>query len=115
MIAPNAGLSVNRQCTLLGIVRSSYYYQPRPPLAEELDLLGVELWVPRFDQDIELEAEAPSGAAQGPLAGPATSREELSQGVCRPSVALLTATRTCFSACSIGSPGVRAAVRSAVV
>jgi putative transposase len=40
MIAPNAGLSVNRQCMLLGIARSSFYYQPRPPSAEELDLLN---------------------------------------------------------------------------
>ena len=40
MIAPNAGLSVNRQCTLLGIARSSFYYQPRPVSAEELDLLN---------------------------------------------------------------------------
>src|SRR3954471_23947067 len=27
MIAPNVGLSVSRQCTLLGIARSSFYYQ----------------------------------------------------------------------------------------
>jgi putative transposase len=40
MIAPNVGLSVNRQCTLLGIARSSFYYQPRPVSAEELDLLN---------------------------------------------------------------------------
>ena len=39
MIAPNAGLSVSRQCTLLGLVRSSFYYRPRPESAEELDLL----------------------------------------------------------------------------
>ena len=30
MIAPDAGLSVNRQCWLLGIARSSFYYQPQP-------------------------------------------------------------------------------------
>jgi hypothetical protein len=30
MIAPEAGLSVSRQCTLLGIARSSFYYRPRP-------------------------------------------------------------------------------------
>ena len=29
MITPNAGLSVSRQCILLGITRSSFYYQPR--------------------------------------------------------------------------------------
>ena len=40
MIAPNAGLSVNRQCTLLGIARSSFYYQRRPVSAEEIDLLN---------------------------------------------------------------------------
>jgi putative transposase len=40
MIAPNAGLSVNRQCTLLGIARSSFYYHPRPASSEELDLLN---------------------------------------------------------------------------
>ena len=40
MIAPTAGLSVNRQCMLLGIARSSFYYQPRPGSAEELDLLS---------------------------------------------------------------------------
>src|ERR1700674_3818072 len=39
MIAPEAGLSVSRQCTLLGIARSSFYYRPRPECAEELDLL----------------------------------------------------------------------------
>jgi putative transposase len=39
MIAPEAGLSVTRQCALLGIARSSFYYQPRPEAAEELDLL----------------------------------------------------------------------------
>jgi putative transposase len=40
MIAPNAALSVNRQCTLLGVARSSFYYQPRPRSASELDLLN---------------------------------------------------------------------------
>ena len=40
MIAPKVGLSVIRQCALLGIARSSFYYQPRPPSAEELDLLN---------------------------------------------------------------------------
>ena len=39
MIAPKAGLSVSRQCTLLEIARSSFYYRPRPAPAEELDLL----------------------------------------------------------------------------
>ena len=40
MIAPNAGLSVNRQCMLLGIARSSFYYHPRPVSAAEFDLLN---------------------------------------------------------------------------
>jgi putative transposase len=39
MIAPEAGLSESRQCTLLGIARSSFYYRPRPEAAEELELL----------------------------------------------------------------------------
>src|SRR5205085_6081674 len=33
------GLSISRQCTLLGIARSSFYYRPRPESAEELELL----------------------------------------------------------------------------
>ena len=40
MIAPNAMLSVSRQCILLGIAPSSFSYQPRPTSAEELDLLN---------------------------------------------------------------------------
>jgi putative transposase len=39
MIAPTARLPVIRQCALLGIARSSFYYQPRPESAKELDLL----------------------------------------------------------------------------
>jgi putative transposase len=39
MIAPSAAPSVNRPCQLLGIARSSYYYQPSPASANELDLL----------------------------------------------------------------------------
>jgi len=39
MIAPEAGLSVTRQCALLGIARSSFYYRPRPESAEELEVL----------------------------------------------------------------------------
>jgi putative transposase len=39
MIAPRAGLSVSRQCDLLGVARSNFYYRPRPDPAEELDLL----------------------------------------------------------------------------
>jgi putative transposase len=39
MIAPEAGLSVSRQCALLGVARSSFYYRPRPESGEELELL----------------------------------------------------------------------------
>jgi putative transposase len=39
MIAPEAGLSVSRQCALLGVARSSFYFRPRPESAEELELL----------------------------------------------------------------------------
>jgi putative transposase len=39
MIALEARLSVSRQCMLLGIARSSFYYRPQPECAEELDLL----------------------------------------------------------------------------
>ena len=39
MVAPKAGLSVSRQCVLLGVARSSFYYRPRPESAEQLELL----------------------------------------------------------------------------
>jgi hypothetical protein len=39
MITPEAGPSVSRQCALLGVARSSFYYRPRPETAEELELL----------------------------------------------------------------------------
>src|ERR1700726_4902499 len=39
MIAPEAGLSIIRQCALLGVARSSFYYRSRPESAEELELL----------------------------------------------------------------------------
>src|SRR5256714_10618946 len=39
MIAPEAGLSVGRQCVLLGVARSSFYSRPRPESAAELELL----------------------------------------------------------------------------
>jgi len=48
MITPKAGLSVSRQCTLLGIARSSFYYRPQPASPEELDLLA--RLVPRDNQ-----------------------------------------------------------------
>jgi len=40
MITPNAELSINRQCALLGVARSSFYHQPRAESAEEIDLLA---------------------------------------------------------------------------
>jgi len=39
MIAPERGLSIARQCQLLGVSRSSVYYRPRPDSAEERALL----------------------------------------------------------------------------
>jgi hypothetical protein len=39
MIAPEARLSVTRQCALLWIARSSFYYRPRPECAGELEAL----------------------------------------------------------------------------
>src|SRR2546423_13784187 len=39
MIALEAGLSISRQCALLGVARSSFYYRPGPESAEELELL----------------------------------------------------------------------------
>src|ERR1700732_3803083 len=39
MIAPEAGLSISRQCTLLGVARSGFYYRPQPESGEELELL----------------------------------------------------------------------------
>ena len=36
---PEAGLSVSRQYTLLGVARSGFYYRQRPESAEELELL----------------------------------------------------------------------------
>ena len=32
MITPEAGLSISRQCALLGVARSSFYYRHRPNL-----------------------------------------------------------------------------------
>ena len=40
MIMPRAGLSSNRQCALLGVAHSSFYYRPSAELADELDLLA---------------------------------------------------------------------------
>ena len=38
MIAPEAGLSMSRQCALLGVARSSFYYRPRPESVAELEV-----------------------------------------------------------------------------
>jgi putative transposase len=39
LVEPNAGLSMRRQCELLGVNRSSLYYEPVEPDAEELALM----------------------------------------------------------------------------
>src|SRR5215468_3255090 len=60
----------------------------------------------------------PALAAAGPDAGmkrKSSVSEDESHGVWRPSVALLTATRTRLNASSIGTPGSRAAESRAVV
>jgi putative transposase len=54
MIAPEAGLSVSRQCALLGVARSSFYYRPRPESAEELELLKR---LDRISQTVQSTAE----------------------------------------------------------
>lgn len=40
MIEPNEDLSVVRQCALLDVSRSSYYYRPRPMPEEDVDVMG---------------------------------------------------------------------------
>ena len=39
VVAEHPQLSIARQCELLGVARSSYYYQPQAPPEEELTLL----------------------------------------------------------------------------
>jgi putative transposase len=39
MIAPSQQLSISRQCGMLGIPRSSYYYQPQSTMPDELELM----------------------------------------------------------------------------
>jgi putative transposase len=39
LVSPAAGLSVRRQCALLGVSRSSYYYQPCPESIQNLRLM----------------------------------------------------------------------------
>jgi putative transposase len=48
MIAPEAGLSVSRQCALFGVARSSFYYRHRPESAEELEPLTSQAARPDF-------------------------------------------------------------------
>jgi putative transposase len=51
LVEPNVGISIRRQCELLGVSRSSLYYEPVEPDAEELALMR------RLD---ELHLEHPS-------------------------------------------------------
>lgn len=39
MIEPSQPLSVSRQCEMMGVSRSSYYYQPKPIRPEDLELM----------------------------------------------------------------------------
>ncbi len=39
MIGPSESLSISSQCRLLGISRSSFYYQPKPVKEEDLKLM----------------------------------------------------------------------------
>ena len=68
MIAPEAGLSVSRQCTLLGIARSRFYYRPRPEAAEELDLQLPDLAVQIVDHLLPLLERRRRAAARKQLA-----------------------------------------------
>ena len=47
-IKPNAELSVSRQCELLGISRSTYYYKPKEPSPEEIEFR--EMIMARIDE-----------------------------------------------------------------
>jgi hypothetical protein len=59
MIAPNAGLSVIRQCRLLGIARSSFHYQPRPQSADAL----ADLAIPGTVIEVAKKLTTPFGGA----------------------------------------------------
>ena len=39
MVTPASGLSVRRQCDLLSVSRSGYYYEPCPESSENLRLM----------------------------------------------------------------------------
>ena len=46
MIEPGLpNLSVGKQCALLSISRSSFYYEPKGETAMNLDLMGVVAWI----------------------------------------------------------------------
>jgi hypothetical protein len=57
MIAPEAGLSISRQCTLVGIARSSFYYREGDLLAQILET-AERLW-----QNCNAEIEQSNSAA----------------------------------------------------
>ena len=63
MIAPEAGLSVSRQCTLLGVARSSFYYRPRPESAEERGTRASETARPDFHRPPSLRQPPAAGGA----------------------------------------------------
>ena len=55
MIVPDRpGLSLSRQCRLLSISRSSFYYAPRGESPENLVLAPVGPCTPRFQQQATL-------------------------------------------------------------
>ena len=65
MIAPEAGLSVTRQCALLAVARSSFYHRPRPDRAEELEQNDEWQLQHRYMQ-VEVMAELAAAAATDP-------------------------------------------------
>ena len=81
MIAPNAALSVSRQCRLLGVARSSFYYQPRPSSATELDLLN------RLDPDFHRA----SGVWQSAVASDVVARGDFRRATTYPTADVVLA------------------------
>ena len=63
MIAPEAGLSVTRQCALLGIARSSFFYRPQPEAAEERGTRASETARPDFHRPPSLRQPPAAGGA----------------------------------------------------
>ena len=74
MIAPEAGLSVSRQCALLGIARSSFYYRPRPEACGGT----------RASEAARPDFHRPSGLWQPPAAGGAVARGDFGWPPARP-------------------------------